>query len=229
MNYVLMGDIHSVSSKFHSALKFIERRISDYHLIILGDVFDSRCGESDSVSVYKTIRELQRQGKVTVLHSNHQWKMQRYFEDNSVIIGDCLRNTLDEFKNSDISDDELYQWVTALPYAVAFKVDGIEYRCAHAYHSSKLYIPSDYEGIYRTHLVSGKMRSKLLYGITDTNHERIQWWKTPSNYPWIRCAGHYHNVSISYEDGSIVLDSNCGDENGLLSIFNVNNRSLYQF
>jgi hypothetical protein len=45
-NFVLMGDVHSVQSKFNLALNYIKENIEDYHLIMLGDVFDSRCSES---------------------------------------------------------------------------------------------------------------------------------------------------------------------------------------
>lgn len=227
MNYVLVGDIHSQYNKLETTLDFIENNIEKYYLIFLGDLFDSRCQESDSVSVYKTIKELQNTNRAIVLHSNHQWKLQKYLYGNPVIIDNSLQKTLDNFKDSDISSEELLKWLEELPYACAFKDrDGQEYRCAHAYHSSKLFVPKIYDGVYLTKLVSKSARDKLLFGAI-FNNERLLWWEKESQHDWIRCSGHYHTVFIS--DKSIVLDSCCGDENGLLSIFNVNQKELHQF
>ena len=144
-NYVLMGDIHSVFSRFDAALSFITNTIQDYHLVMLGDVFDSRCEESDSVAVYRAICQLQNDGKVTLIHSNHQWKLQRYLRGNPVKIDASLQRTLDDFAASDVTSEELMEWLASLPFAIAFKdADGLEYRCSHAYFSSKLYIPKKY-------------------------------------------------------------------------------------
>jgi hypothetical protein len=229
-NVVLMGDLHSVSSRFERALSFITNNIQGYHLVMLGDVFDSRCEESDSVAVYRAIRQLQNDGKVTLIHSNHQWKLQRYLRGNPVKIDVSLQRTLDDFAASDVTGEELMDWLASLPFAVTFKdAEELEYRCSHAYFSSKLYVPRQYDGIYTINEVSRHMRDKLIYGVLNSDSNRIQWWEQESNHDWIRCGGHYHRVAISYNNKSIVLDSCCGDEDGLLSIFDVNSRSLYQF
>jgi hypothetical protein len=226
-NFVLMGDVHSVHSKFNLALNYIKENIEDYHLIMLGDVFDSRCSESNSVAIY---REIRNNENVTVIHSNHQWKLQQHLKGNNVIIDEALQRTLDDFANSDVDDSELYEWLENLPFSVSFRdKDGLEYRCAHAYHSSKLYVQRNYDGIHCVHDVSRVMRDKLIYGGKDRDGNRLQWWKNSSDNDWIRCSGHYHKLEISYENKSIVLDSGCGENDGLLSIFDVNSRSLHQF
>jgi hypothetical protein len=197
---------------------------------MLGDVFDSRCGESDSVAVYRSIRQLQKDGKVTLIHSNHQWKLQRYLRGNPVKIDASLQRTLDDFVASDVTSEELMEWLSTLPFAVAFKdVDGLEYRCSHAYFSSKLYVPKQYAGIYSVNEVSRHMRDKLIYGVLNSGGDRIQWWEQESIHDWIRCGGHYHHVAVAYNNKSIVLDSSCGDDDGALSIFDVNSRALHQF
>ena len=229
-NYVLMGDVHSVFSRFDAALSFIADNIQDYHLVMLGDVFDSRCEESDSVAVYRAIRQLQDEEKVTLIHSNHQWKLQRYLRGNPVKIDESLQRTLDDFAASDVSSDELMNWLATLPFAVAFKsADDLEYRCSHAYFGSKLYVPKQYDGIYTVNEVSRHMRDKLIYGVLNSDRNRIQWWDQESNHDWIRCGGHYHLVTIAYNNKSIVLDSCCGDNDGILTIFDVNSRTLHQF
>jgi UDP-2,3-diacylglucosamine pyrophosphatase LpxH len=229
-NFVLMGDVHSVFSRFERALFFITENIQDYHLVMLGDVFDSRCEESDSVALYRAIRQLQNDGKATLIHSNHQWKLQRYLRGNPVKIDASLQKTLDDFAASDVTSEELMEWLDALPFAVSFKdADDLEYRCSHAYFSSKLYIPLQYNGIYSVNEVSRHMRDKLIYGVTNSDGNRIQWWDQESDNDWVRCGGHYHRVAINYNNNSIVLDSSCGDVDGLLSIFDVNSRTLHQF
>lgn len=225
-----MGDVHSVFSQFERALSFIQNNIQDYHLVMLGDVFDSRCSESNSVAIYRKIRELQEAGVATLLHSNHQWKLQRYLRGNPVKVDESLQQTLNDFGASDVTKDELLEWLSQLPFALSFRdANGVEYRCSHAYHSSRLYVPHSYDGMYRVQEVSPKMRDKLLYGALKSDGQRLYWWENSSEHQWIRCAGHYHNVTISYDNHAIVLDSCCGNENGLLSIFDVNNRSLHQF
>lgn len=229
-NYVLMGDVHSVFSRFESALSFITNNIQDFHLVMLGDVFDSRCGESDSVAMYRTIRQLQNDGKATLLHSNHQWKLQRFLRGNPVKIEASLQRTLDDFAASDVTSEELMEWLSTLPFAVSFRdTNELEYRCSHAYFSSKLYVPRQYENVYQVHEVSRQMRDKLIYGVLNSEGNRVQWWEQESNNDWIRCGGHYHRVAIAYNNKSIVLDSSCGDDDGVLSIFDVNSRSLHQF
>jgi hypothetical protein len=229
-NFVLMGDVHSVFSRFDRAVSFIADNIQDYHLVMLGDVFDSRCEESDSVAMYRAIRQLQNDGKATLIHSNHQWKLQRFLRGNPVKIDVSLQKTLDDFAASDVSNEELMEWLASLPFAVAFKdTDDLEYRCSHAYFSSKLYVPRLYDGIYIVNEVSRQMRDKLIYGVLNSDGNRIQWWDQESNHDWIRCGGHYHRVAVAYNNKSIVLDSSCGDVDGLLTIFDVNSRTLHQF
>ena len=228
-NFVLMGDVHSVFSRFERALSFIQNNIEDYHLVMLGDVFDSRCDESDSVSIYRTIRELQEHQKVTLIQSNHQWKLQRYLRGNNVKVDEPLQKTINDFASSDVTSQELLEWLEALPFAAAFQSNGVEYRCAHAYFSTKLYVPMKYENVYTIQEVSRQMRDKLIYGILDSNRSRIEWWNESSEREWIRCAGHYHRVAISQENRSIVLDSSCGCNEGTLSIFDVTNQVMHQF
>jgi hypothetical protein len=225
-----MGDVHSVFSKFELALNFITKNIENYHLIMLGDVFDSRCSESNSVAIYNAIRELQNDNKLTLIHSNHQWKLQRYLKGNNVKIDDSLQRTLNDFEDSNVDKTEILEWLGSLPFSVSFRDrDGLEYRCAHAYHSSKLYVQKNYEDIHTVCEVSREMRDKLIYGGKDKEGNRLQWWKNISDNDWIRCSGHYHKLEISYENKSIVLDSGCGENDGLLSIFDVNSRTLHQF
>ena len=72
-NYVLIGDVHSQSQNMNRAVSWIDKNVENPHIIQLGDLFDSRNSFSDSVGVYKTIQQLG--DKITVIQSNHQWKL----------------------------------------------------------------------------------------------------------------------------------------------------------
>lgn len=229
-NYVLVGDIHSQYSQLMSAIDFIQNNIDDYYIIFLGDLFDSRDIYSNSVGVYSQIQYLQSINKCTVLQSNHQNKHIRYLKGHSVYVDEGLKKTIAEFEEAQISNQSIRDWLNSFPYALAFRdKDGLEYRCAHAYFSSKLFIPSEYEDEYLIYDVSKHSRQKCLYGIIQDN-KRVEWWKTSSNHNWIRVAGHYHRVHIDLNDTkSIVLDGECGDENGKLYIYDVNKKEVHYF
>lgn len=229
-NYVLIGDIHSQYHQLTSALNFIQNNIEDYYIIFLGDVFDSRNYYSNSLGVYSQIQYLQQENKCVVLQSNHQNKHIRHLKGHSVYLNNGLDVTIKEFNDAPVDKQTLIDWLNSFPYGIAFRdATGLEYRCAHAYFSSKLYVPPDYEGEYYITDVSKISRKKCLYGIIHDN-TRIEWWNKPSNNNWIRVSGHYHRVHIDLIDTkSIVLDGECGDENGKLCIYNVNAKEVHYF
>ena len=229
-NYVLVGDIHSQYLQLLNAFKFIEQTVQDYYIIFLGDLFDSRTEYSNSVSVYELIKHLQDKNLCTILQSNHQDKLIRHFKGNNVFLNNGLDRTLEDFKKSNISNEEVLDWLQSFSYGVAFKDQNhLEYRCSHAYFSSKFFIPEEYPEEYHISVVSKHTKSKCLYGIVKDN-QRVEWWNQNSPHSWIRVAGHYHKVHIDLENTkSIVLDGECGNDNGKLYIYNVNSQQHYSF
>ena len=229
-NYFIIGDIHSQYSQLAAAIDNIDNSCDDYHIIFLGDIFDSRTEESNSVDVYYAIKSLYEKNLCTVIQSNHQDKFIRYLKGNSVAINHGLDRTIEDFNNSTVDKAELLEWLLSFPYGVAFKDNlGLEYRCAHAYFSSKIFVPNEYEDEYLVHLASKHTKSKFIYGLT-VNNSRFFWWEEPSQLPWIRVAGHYHKLRIDYEySKSLVLDAECGSDGGLLCVYDVNNRQNYLF
>lgn len=229
-NYVLVGDIHSQYSQLLNAFKFIDQNIQDYFIIFLGDVFDSRTEYSNSVKVYELIRHLQDKNKCQVLQSNHQDKFIRYLKGNQVYINNGLERTIDDFSHSNISKEEILEWLLSFPYALTFKSkENVEYRCAHAYFSSKFFVPDDYSNEYLIHQVSKMTKSKCIYGPI-VNEKRLEWWTQESNHSWIRVAGHYHQVYIDLmSTKSVILDGECGNENGKLYIYDVNSQITHHF
>lgn len=228
-NYVFIGDVHSQYSKFNAAVDWVKNNVEDFHIIQGGDLFDSRTKESDSLGVYNLVKSLGT--NITVLHSNHLWKMYRVLTDPNLELHETLQRTFDDFglEHNEKLKLELIDWVSGLPYGVVVKdKNGQEYRVCHAYWPSKLYVQNHYEEMYKIFIVSPKARNKMLYGIhkKGTNKERLLWWNEAMSNEYIRVAFHYHTVSIDPkgEGGCkhLVLDGSCGDDNGNLIVYDVN-------
>jgi len=229
MNYVLIGDIHSQAKNLENALSFIRKNISNAKVIFLGDIFDSKTKYSDSYSVYSLIREAERDLNAVILQSNHQDKLIRHLRGNKVHINTGLQRSLDELLKI-LSMDELYNWLIRHPYGIVFR-DAFhnEFRCAHAYFSSEVQV-YDYLESYYVRAISKEHIHQFLYGIQDSYKNRINWWDNDNkSQRFIRVAGHYRKIYTNLSNKSLVLDSCCGEDKGLLSIYDVNERRIYQF
>lgn len=142
-NFALIGDVHSQSTRLHSALDFCYT--NNLCPIFLGDIFDSRCDNSDSVGVYRMIREAELKLNAIVLQSNHQNKFIRWLKGNKIFPNNGLETTIDDFlignygvlTTSHVEKQELLDWLENLPYGVIFRDKNLqEYRAAHAYFPS---------------------------------------------------------------------------------------------
>ena len=76
MGYAIIGDVHSDAIKLEKAFNYAQEH--NLKIILLGDLFDSRCDYSDSIGVY----ELVKNSSAIVLQSNHQEKLIRYLAKN---------------------------------------------------------------------------------------------------------------------------------------------------
>ena len=65
MGYAIVGDVHSDAIKLNRAFDYAKEH--NLKIILLGDLFDSRCSYSDSVGVYQLIQN----SDAIVLQSNH--------------------------------------------------------------------------------------------------------------------------------------------------------------
>lgn len=228
-NYVFIGDVHSQYSKFSKAIEWIDKNLSDYHIIQGGDLFDSRSDESDSVGVFRLVKQLG--DKITVLNSNHLWKLYKVLTDPEILIPDWIKQTLDDFSFDDGTKIEMITWLSGLPYGVAVKDhNNNEYRVCHAYWPSKLYVPHYYQGVHKISVVSTTARNKMIYGISrrsvDGNNERVSWWNRKTDDLFIRVSFHYHTLSIDpgghHGCKHLILDACCGNMNGLLAVYVAN-------
>lgn len=230
MNYVLIGDIHSQAKNLESALSFIRKNIQNAKVIFLGDLFDSKNSYSDSHHVYELVRESEIDLNAIVLQSNHQDKLTRYLKGNKIHMNYGLDKTISDLTNHSISFDELYGWLIRQPFGVVFR-DKLnrEFRCAHAYFNEQVNI-FKYKELYKIQTLSLTHKKEFLYGMQDEKRNRINWWESDNTQlSFIRVAGHYKTVHINLRNNSLVLDSCCGDSDGVLSIYDVNSRKMYQF
>jgi len=234
METILIGDVHSQAEQLDNALAYVSTNMDDNTLVIfLGDLFDSRCGRSDTVEVYGLVRTFQDTYGAVVLNSNHQDKLRRYLCGSPVAVNRVpeLGRTIREFEESNIDRDELIKWLESCPYGYIFKDQHLrEYRCAHAYFPSWVGGPVD-ERWGREILgddVPRKAKDLMLFGKKNhVTNQRIHWWEDDRTFPWVRVAGHYHCVHIS--DSSLVLDGCCGNEGGRLPVYEVNSQRLTYF
>lgn len=217
-NYALIGDVHSQAAPLISALNYCKS--NNLVPILLGDLFDSRCDTSDSVGVYRAVRQIESEIPDTViLQSNHQNKLIRYLKGNKVKVFQDLRTTLDDFEKAGINMvEEVLPWLDSMPFGFVFRDNtGIEYRCAHACFPAKLEVPAytDTYKVFGSSLIRKEMDTMIygpFYKVTledgKVTSDRLPWWLEDVNRGWIRVAGHYHNVHIG--ERSLVLDGQMG-------------------
>ena len=227
-NFALISDVHSQAHLLKLALEYC----SNHNLtpLFLGDLFDSRVENTNSVSVYNQVKEQIENNSAICLQSNHQNKLLRHLKGNNVFVGEDLQKTLNDFENSNISLEELYEFLNTMPYGVVFEdKNQIEYRVAHAYFSSRIEVPEydDYCLIYEDRL-NRSTKSTMLYGpIQREKKQRIEWWKNNRTQDYVLVSGHYHTVFMN--ENCIVLDPECGSPDGALGLYDVNNKVLKRF
>jgi hypothetical protein len=227
-SFALISDVHSQAHLLKSALEYcINHNLTP---LFLGDLFDSRVENTNSVSVYNQVKEQIENNSAICLQSNHQNKLLRHLKGNNVFVGEDLQRTLNDFENSNISLEELYEFLNTMPYGVVFQdKNQIEYRVAHAYFSSRIEVPEydDYCLIYEDRL-NRSTKSTMLYGpIQREKKQRIEWWKNNRTQDYVLVSGHYHTVFMN--ENCIVLDPECGSPDGALGLYDVNNKVLKRF
>lgn len=227
--FALIGDIHSQATNCYDAVNYCVA--NGYTPVFLGDLFDSRTWDSDSVGVYKIAREAEKELGAVIIASNHQDKLRGYLWGNPVDLSSApeLIRTLEDFEASGINNQELNFWLSNLPYGVCFKEGGREYRCSHAYFSALVPIP-EYTSSHCVYFkdITKKTRSWMLYGKRAFDGSRVYWWEKPNLNPWIRVAGHYHIIHIDLPNGNLVLDGDCGG-GGQLPLYLVDKGELLLF
>ena len=226
--YALIGDVHSHYNRISQAIEYC--RENELTPVLLGDLFDTRCFTSESVEVYKLVRDAEQTYRAVVLQSNHQNKLIRHLKGNKVILNHGLDRTVEDFEKSDVNLDDLKEWLETRPYGFCFKDGkGEEYRCAHAYFSSRIEVPEYTESFKVAHdTVTNKVRNVMIYGPVNSEG-RVAWWDSPRRHPWRMAAGHYHIVVE--KEHCLIIDGQCGDdiEDAFLALYDVNKRKIVEF
>lgn len=227
-NFALISDVHSQAHLLKLALEYCTNH--SLTPLFLGDLFDSRVENSDSVSVYLQVKEQIDNNSAICIQSNHQNKLLRHIKGNNVFVGEDLQKTLNDFKEANISLQEIYEFLNAMPYGVVFKdKNQREYRVAHAYFSSRIEVPEyeDFCLIYED-ILNKSTKSVMLYGpVEREDRSRIEWWKSNRVQDYVMVSGHYHVTCVN--ENSIVLDPECGSPEGALGLYDVNSRVLKKF
>lgn len=226
-NWAIIGDVHSQSDKLTSALEYCtEHKLRP---LLLGDIFDSQCSTSNSTEVYQLLINAQKNLNAVVLQSNHQNKLIRFLQGNPVNQNHGLPKTITEFNFSDITSEELLQWLLNMPYVVIFKdSSGNEYRAAHAYVPSRISDiieelnpnPTDYiefheKDFYGTQIISTelnipnppiknfrKLRERMIYGPTIHSEEEFK----PRILWWNNQNNHRNWTMVAGHYGLIHID-----------------------
>ena len=238
-NFAFIGDLHSQRKPLLKALDYC--RGAYCTPIFLGDLFDSRMETSDSVGVYKAVRQAVEEGAI-VLRSNHQNKLERYARGNNVVFKEGFERTVQDFSDAGIPIEEVSAWLETFPYGVALRDSrGTEYRCAHAMFPKWVLVPPSYTGVYRVNEVTRKAKDYMLFGprrpgaVYPQDETRVFWWEEECDRTWVRVAGHYHHVHTS--ERSLVLDGQMGGStqksfdpaHARLCVWNLEEQTLVQF
>jgi hypothetical protein len=232
-DYALIGDIHSQITPLRNAIRYCEE--NNLFPVFLGDVFDSRCAQSDSVSVYFTLRELCEKKQAIVLRSNHQDKLEKYIRGISAHTPTEMLRTVDEMEAGGVYMWDLLKWLESLPHGFCFKRGDQEWRCAHAFFPSWLDVP-EYEESCEVRPEAKAAKRIMMYGPSHAEGKgRVFWWEKKSKREWIRTAGHYHTIHSS--ENNLVLDGGCGGEKrswfcnepAVLVLFDVAKKEMVEF
>jgi len=222
--YALIGDIHSQGRQLSEALKICRER--NLTPVFLGDLFDSRTSNSETVYVYHQIRLAQKELDAIVLQSNHQDRLLEILRGtykNQEQAAETWR-TLSELKEAGIDLDNLEEWLADLPTGFVFENSrGKQYRCCHAF------FPTDMDGKITSKECfvepdGQEQRDIMLWGIYTPRRKRVRWWTGQSRRSWVRVAGHYHTVKAN--ENTLVLDANCGFDDGQLAFYDVEAEEL---
>jgi len=230
-NLFFIGDIHSQHLRLSNALEYIYEKYTDYHIVFLGDIFDSRMESeeldappySDPLEVYILVKSLVDSGSATLLQSNHQDKLKRWLGHeltsltNPIKTTWGLNNTIRDLV-AYVDNEKLYAWLSDLPYYFVGECNGKVYKAAHAYYSDKFLLNEE---------LTPHQKQLAIYGIQEKGH-RVEWWLQPRNHEYIQVAGHYH-VLMSKKGNVVMLDDNCGSPNGKLAVYNAAENDITLF
>lgn len=229
MGYLLIGDIHSQGKPLSKALHYAKE--NNLKPVFLGDVFDSRCEESQTLYVYNLLRLAQKEVGAVILNSNHQVRLRRFLKDDfdSPAKASETWRTLFEFKEAGVDLKELKNWLGQLPDGFSFiDKDGRQFCCAHAYFPFDWVDHDMKPGDERVNYAMTEQELELSsWGPYNSLRKRVRWWEDDSARSWTRVAGHYHTVHVG--ENNLVLDANSGYPDGRVPTYNSDTKEVVYF
>ena len=229
MSYLLIGDIHSQGPPIAKALKYAKD--NGLTPVFLGDLFDSRCDESDTIYVYNLVRVAQKELGAVVLNSNHQVRLRNFLnaEFESPSYTSETWRSFAEFEEAGVDMEELLDWLGQRPDGFSFRdKDGRLHCCSHAYFPLKWVDHEQGQDEQRVFYCNDSHEEELVvWGPYNSRRHRVKWWKDETPRSWTRCAGHYHTVYTS--ENNVVLDANSGYPDGSVPAYVVDTKELVYF
>ena len=229
MSYLLIGDIHSQGPPLTKALAYAKAK--GLVPVFLGDLFDARRNNSNTLYVYNAVRVAQKEMGAIVLNSNHQVRLRNFLDadfESPSYTSETWRSFA-EFQESGVSMDELRTWLGGLPDGFSFRSKaGRLYGCSHAYFPLKWVDHETKEGEARVYYASSPDDEEaVVWGPHRHGRRRLHWWEDETPRSWTRCAGHYHTVYVS--ENNIVLDANSGYPDGKLPAYDIDSQEVVYF
>ena len=221
MFYTFVGDIHSNNDSLQKLLKNHE---SWRHLVFLGDINDSRKGDSTFLEVYFQVRDAVTSGRATLINSNHQKNLINILIGKRTNLGIGMRTTLNELQKENLvlftheNEKLTHLEIIDKPFITSM-VEWFDSRLLVFNGDGVVGVHAQYNPL----LTGSKFKQCCLYGSRDKDRQRITWWKTYKESPFV-VAGHYHEVYQS--DNCAIIDGGCGDEDGELYTFDWPERNI---
>lgn len=236
--YAFVGDIHSQSEPLLGAITYCyDEGVTP---IFLGDIFNSKTDQSNSLMVYEILRDAESRLGAVVLRSNHQEVLEKYWstpKEERTQLKKAAYRTICEFEQSGVPEREILSWLESHPYAVSLVSDqGKEYRACHAELPESLPFPENPKGVHKVYSASEEQKRLMMWGksYSLSNFQRF-WWLKKRDNPWVQVCGHYHKIVAT--KNSLVLDAGCGESTRswddlrepTLVLFDVERSSLVHF
>ncbi|MBD2201823.1 AAA family ATPase [Calothrix sp. FACHB-1219] len=234
-NVIVIGDIHGQHEKLTNLLLRVGIYIdsfewvnsNNYYCVFLGDLNDPRLSDpklnlppySSSLRCIYIVKKLVDLGWATLIQSNHQKNLIQAIRGERTRYSYGLEYTMEEMREEDLVDYVPYRgiadWLSNQPYFYKFYCGRKLFICTHAKYTvgMKQYIPT------------GNEIQNALYGPVDKNIKyvpggkdpRIHWWLDETNRieGAVQISGHYHTYYST--DWVKIIDSECGNDGGLLT------------
>lgn len=220
MSTYVIADVHNDNERFEAILNQILLTSDDYHIYILGDLFDRCIVRADPVGVYYNVLKLG--DKATVLAGNHDIWLSQYIEEylatpesNREKLRPYHYNTFSIMRGSmtDVDLKNVSEFIKSFPLQVELSIAERKYLLAHAQTSN----PSDKKDVLyyvtggedETFYVNGIQGYTSICGHTDSSFM----YKYGGKYSDPKSPSIWQNDLGNL----IMMDCGCGYESGRLA------------